>query len=174
MVTVQGPAGSFDPEICNGLQVVVAAAGAAGWLTMRTVSPLRATSVQVPSSSTIFGTMASTSSRFESLSHRAAVMNGVTAARVTTGDPDGRGLADGASVGASESAGAGVADSDVPVSGDGATMDGSTTFVATGDGCGSGSSREQDVVVMSAASPATPKAQKRRCRCMDDSPRRPR
>src|SRR3954447_11216120 len=174
MVTVQVPAVSLEPEICSGLQVVVDAAGAAGWLTIRTVSPLRATSVQVPSSSTIFGTMASTSSRFESVSQSAAVMNGVTAALVTTGDADGRGLGDGASVGASKSAGAGVAGADVPVSGDGATMDGSTTFVATGDGCGSGSSSEQDVSVMSAASPATPKAQKRRCRCMDDSPRRPR
>src|SRR3954466_4433357 len=172
MVTVQVPAVSLEPEICSGLQVVVDAAGAAGLLTMRTVSPLRATSVQVPSSSTILGTMPSTSSRFASVSQSAAVMNGVTVARVTTGGVDGRGLAVGASVGASDAPGSdavgvGV---DVPASGDGATMDGSTTLVATGDGCGSGSSSEQDVSVSSAASPATPAAQMRRCRCMDDSP----
>src|SRR3954470_16733270 len=130
MVTVQVPAVSLEPEICNGLQVVVDAAGAAGWLTMRTVSPLRATSMQVPSSSTIFGTMASTSSRFASVSQSAAVMNGVTAARVTTGDDDGCGLAVGAPVGASEAPGADVVGVGVPVSGDGATMDGSTTLVA--------------------------------------------
>ena len=173
MVTVQVPALSCEPGICNGLQVVVDAAGAAGWLTIRTVSPLRATSVQVPSSSTTFVIMPSTSSTAPSPSQSADVMNGVTVFRVTTGDADGDELVVGPPVGAADVPGAAVAGVDVLVPGDGATIDGSTTLVATGDGCGSGSSSEQDVSVSRAASPAAPRAQMRRCRCMLVSPRPP-
>src|SRR5438309_11960647 len=122
MVTVQVPAVSLEPEICNGLQVVVDAAGAAGWLTMRTVSPLRATSVQVPSSSTILGTMPSTSSRSPSVSQSADVMNGVTAARAVPVDGDGSGVAVAPSVGAADAPGAAVAGAEVLASGVGATM----------------------------------------------------
>src|SRR5437763_17139520 len=109
MVTVQVPAVSCEPGICNGLQAVFAAVGAAGWLTIRTVSPLRATSVQVPSSSTILGTMPSTSSSLPSVSQSADVMNGVTVVRVAPVEADGRGLAPAASVGAAEAPGAAVA-----------------------------------------------------------------
>src|ERR671933_471099 len=108
MVTVHVPEVSWEPGICNGLQAVFAAVGAAGWLTIRTVSPLRATRVQVPSSSTILGTMPSTSSSFPSGSQRADVMNGVTAFRAATGDADGAGLSVVAPVGAADADGAAV------------------------------------------------------------------